>query len=267
MAGPVMLKKAKMRIVTYNLHYGGHTRPGNHWQRIINELAPDLVLAQESFHPADYFSVDEYRRFERSVVWQSLPTRWGSAILALQLDVKKVSVPTEFEGWVAGGRIAKMSVGGVSRPAMVFSIHAPSPGPYERKVHYILDFIQDKIDCSDIIIGGDFNITTAVRHHAEGLNNTEAELAILDRLRKDFGLINSWQAIHPNRSLPQTLRWTGNKNAPYHCDGIFVPLSWVRYLESCEVADDGWSEMSDHNPIVTTFNAQQRVGEVKPHTQ
>jgi exonuclease III len=252
-----------MKIVSYNLHYGGHTRQDNHWERIL-KFNPDFVLAQESFNPEKYLPKGDFNSIARSVIWHPTGSEWGSAILSTRHELDPFQIPKEFEGWVVGGKIADFSIGGSPRPLNVFSVHTPSPGPYEKKVHDILDYIQEitrDSDC-DLIIGGDFNITTAVRHPTEGLENeglknTKVELAIIDRLRKKFGLINSWQAVHPNRSLPQTLRWTGNKNEPYHCDGIFIPHSWLRHLESCEVvATDGWSEMSDHNPIVATFNVQ-----------
>lgn len=254
-----------MRVVTYNLHYGGHTKQGNQWERVLKEFDPDIVLAQESFHPEGYLSDDSHIDMERSAVWQPLPCKWGSAILAPKHEISKIDIPTELEGWVVGGNIASFPVGGICKPLTVFSVHAPTTGPddkkvsYERKVNEILDFIPKGTDSSDILIGGDFNVTTAIRHSsevAEGLKNTKAEKAIIDRLRKDFGLVNSWQAIHPNQCLPQTLRWSGNKDTPYHCDGIFVPVSWLRYLESCDVATEGWVEMSDHNPIVATFTSQ-----------
>ena len=243
-----------MKIVTYNLHYGGHTRQDNHWERIL-KLNPDVVLAQESFNPANYFPNGNFNSIARSVVWYPTGSKWGSSILSTRHELKKIQVPKEFEGWVVGGRITDFSIGGVTKPLYVFSVHTPSPGPYETKTYDILDYIQGIIADDDTIVGGDFNVTTAVRHPTEELKNTKMELTIIDRLRK-FGLINSWQAAHPNRNLPQTLRWTGNKKEPYHCDGLFVPHSWLRYLESCEVATEGWSEMSDHNPIVATFNVQ-----------
>jgi exonuclease III len=255
-----------MRIVTYNLHYGGHTKSNNQWQRVLNEFDPDIVLAQESFNPADYFFDDHLVDMERSSVWQPLPCKWGSAILSPKYKISKIDIPNRYKdlkGWVVGGKIADFSVGGVCRTLFVFSIHAPTQGtdekkiPYEKKVNEILDFIQSVTDSSDILIGGDFNITTAIRHpieEAEGLKNTKTELAIIDRLRKEFGVINSWQVIHPNECLPQTLRWSGDKKKPYHCDGIFVPISWLRHLESCEVLSDDWHEMSDHNPVVATFS-------------
>lgn len=37
------------------------------------------------------------------------------------------------------------------------------------------------------------------------------------QLREEFGLINAWQALHEGEDLPQTLRWTSNKSAPFHC--------------------------------------------------
>jgi endonuclease/exonuclease/phosphatase family metal-dependent hydrolase len=159
------------------------------------------------------------------------------------------------KGWIAGGRIDEPVMGGgCGRPLAVFSVHAPTPGPYDKNVNKILDYlIEVSVGC-DLVVGGDFNVTTAVRHQREALENTPAERRIIERMRTEFGLINAWQVLHPNQDLPQTLRWTGNRAAPYHCDGLFIPLAWVRHLEFCEViVGDEWSILSDHNPIVASF--------------
>lgn len=240
-----------MKIVTYNLRNGGKKGSGNHWEKIIDALSPDLVLAQETFNPRDYFSADEFPRIAQPPLWNRV-SKWGSAILATQHVATSITVP-DFEGWVTGGKFTDFSIGGQPRPLSVFSIHTPS-GQYEDNVNAILDRIWTIAEGTEILIGGDFNITTAIRHTTEECNNTAKELAILERLRMQFGLINAWQAIHPNTNLEQTLRWTGNKVYPYHCDGIFIPHSWLRHLESCEVVADGWEVMSDHNPIIATFH-------------
>jgi len=242
-----------MKIVTYNLHCGGKRGAGNHWEKLLNELAPDLVLAQETLDPAEYFPADAFSQRAQAAVWSPVPAKWGSAVLATGYNLTETAIPG-FEGWVAGARMPHFSMGNEpSRPLSIFSLHTPSPGPYEQKVHEILDRIRDVAGGGDILIAGDFNITTAVRHPSEALCNTAAELGILKRLRTEFGLVNAWQAAHPNQSLPQTLRWSGNRDNPYHCDAIFIPLSWVRYLEKCEILAGGWASMSDHNPIMATF--------------
>lgn len=59
---------------------------------------------------------------------------------------------------------------------------------------------------------------------------------------------------NPNQDLPQTLRWSNNKTTPYHCDGIFAPISWYPYLDSAEViAEEGWDSLSDHNLVTALF--------------
>jgi endonuclease/exonuclease/phosphatase family metal-dependent hydrolase len=51
------------------------------------------------------------------------------------------------------------------------------------------------------------------------------------------------------------LRWSGNPSAPYHCDGIFVPRSWLPRLKTCRVVrGTRWTRLSDHNPVVADFD-------------
>ena len=51
--------------------------------------------------------------------------------------------------------------------------------------------------------------------------------AILDRFRAMAAradlLVACWQCANPGKPLAQTLRWSGNRAAPHHCDGIFIP--------------------------------------------
>jgi hypothetical protein len=83
---------------------------------------------------------------------------------------------------------------------------------------------------------------------------TRGERGILDRLVQEFGLVSCWQAAHPNRPLAQTLRWSADRHPPYHCDGIFVPRSWLDRLVSCRVIRGSrWNALSDHNPVVAEF--------------
>ena len=244
-----------MKIVSYNLQFGGRRDADNHWEKMLDSFEPDIVLAQESYSPSDYFPDGYFSKLEKSVVWQKASqNKWGSAIYAPQHEVSKISIPEEFMGWVVGCKINDFSIGNIERTLLVFSVHAPTPGPYDKRVNDILDFIYKISGDSEVLIAGDFNIDTAFRHPSEEIENTPKEKAILERLRRKFGLVNAWQAIHPNTNLTQTLRWSKNKEAPYHCDGIFVPLKWLRYLESCEIVSEGWTETSDHNPVVAEFD-------------
>lgn len=245
-----------MKVLSYNLHFGGKTELGNQWQKLIAEFDPDIVFAQESFHPNQYFSPDKFSDF-KGCIWSSVPERkWGSAILTPRHQLEIVDLG-EFGGWVTGGRISNLTIGGVTQSAMVFSIHAPSPGPYEPAVTKILDAIARRWDKAPLIIGGDFNLTTAIRHSNEPVPpspNTVGERKILDRLRREFGLLNAWQVLHPNENLPQTLRWNRDPLPAYHCDAVFLSHSHLPHLVHAGIESSGeWGILSDHNPVAATL--------------
>ena len=246
-----------MKIVSFNMHFGGKTGPNNSWQRLIAEVAPDIVFAQESFHPEEYLSAEALAQFTEPV-WKSVPGRkWGSAILSKNHQLEPVTLQG-FEGWVVGAEIPDLVVGGIEQRALVFSIHAPSPGPYEPVVKAILDAIAKRWSKTPMIIAGDFNVTTAFRHSAEKVpppKNTAGERKFLNRMRREFGMMNAWQVLHPNEDLPQTLRWSKDPVPPYHCDAVFLSHAHLAHLSEATIENSGvWSEMSDHNPIIVTLD-------------
>jgi len=165
--------------------------------------------------------------------------------------VKPIVVPG-YSGWVVGAEIS----GGVwqADPLLAFSIHAPVfRGSYSKPVNMILDEIKKVAEGREVVIGGDFNLS--VSHWAGSEHpSRKQDLAIQARLSDEFGLLNCWQAANPDQPLCQTLRWTGNRTIPYHCDGLFVPRAWKDRLESCLVlSGDEWNRLSDHNPVVASF--------------
>lgn len=245
----------KMKIINYNLHNGGKAKQ---WDE-INKEVPDLVLVQESFDPTLHFT--DNSAIQKRVVWSQLPAKWGSAVVAPEFDIEPIRV-SGYEHWVAGARIPNFQVGDIENEIFAFSVHAPSPGPYEKEVSAIIGAITSIAKGADVIIGGDFNVTTAIRHPNErqknpSLKNSKMELQLITRLRQELGLVNAWQVINPNQDLPQTLRWSRDPEIPYHCDAIFIPCSWVPFLESCHILNSPtWSPLSDHYPIVATILAQ-----------
>lgn len=244
-----------MKLVTYNLRYGGVRGEANHWRQLLRDFQPDIVFAQESLAPGEYFAPEQRDQF-RSCLYRPVPHgKWGCAPLSPTMDIEAVGVDG-FDGWVVGGKIANFPVSGAPGPAMAFSLHAPSPGPYEPSVDNILDAIAKVWDGTPLIIAGDFNITTAVRHASEEIGpNTPGERRILTRMRKEFGLVNVWQLLNPNENLPQTLRWARDPVPPYHCDGIFIDQRLIRSLSDVRVEGAGpWATLSDHNPIIASFD-------------
>jgi endonuclease/exonuclease/phosphatase family metal-dependent hydrolase len=237
-----------VNIATYNLQLGGKASQRVHWHQIFEVANPDIFLVQETCHPSQYAAdIDRDR-----VCWAKVRNNsWGSAIFVRSGTINPISIP-EFEGCIVGVEVDGFAWRATQgRKLRVFSLHAPAP--YKSSVNRILDSIARLPNDGDLIIGGDFNLTVGVRHPSE--RRQDGNLWLLERLRSEFGLMSCWQAANPNRDLPQTLRWIRDKATPYHCDGIFVPAAWYRYLDKCEVlASPAWEALSDHNPVVATFS-------------
>ncbi|MEJ8821553.1 endonuclease/exonuclease/phosphatase family protein [Variovorax humicola] len=244
-----------MKIVSYNLRNRGNTRADNHWVQLLRQFEPDIVCAQESLHPGQYFPEDEFSTF-KSCVHALVPQhrKWGSAIFSRKHVLEPVELP-ELNGWVVAAKAHGVIVGGRTQAVFVVSIHAPSPGPYLPVVSAVLDQVARVWDGTPLVICGDFNVTTALRHPSEApMTNSLGERQLLTRLRREFGVVNAWQTMSPNENLPQTLRWTRNPATAYHCDGIFISHHFLPHLVSASIESAGeWATMSDHNPIVVSL--------------
>jgi len=242
-----------MRVATYNILKGGSQRV--HWKKLIQDHFVDLLLLQETFPHGEHLPLDRFPNAEIQSVWKCAENyRWGSAIHSTSGVVRCIDV-NGFTGWVVGAEISgAVWQEGLCDSILVFSIHVPSRNEtYAKQVDKLLDEIARVALGRQIVIGGDFNI--AVSHWPGSERKvSKKELAIQARLAEEFGLINCWQEANPDRPLAQTLRWTGNRAIPYHCDGLFVPKAWKTRLQSCHVLDgDEWTRLSDHNPVVATF--------------
>jgi endonuclease/exonuclease/phosphatase family metal-dependent hydrolase len=247
-----------MNVATYNILKGGSQRV--HWVRLIEEYAVDLLLLQESYSHDEHLPPLMYPDAGKRSVWERAERNgWGSAVYSRTGSVKRVPVPN-FSGWVVGAEISGASSRiGFADPLLAFSVHAPSKGEaYWKQVNKLLDEIKKLAIDREVVIGGDFNLAVS---HCPGTERPtcKQDLAIQARLTEEFGLLNCWQAANPNKSPCQTLRWTGDRTIPYHCDGIFVPKSWRPRLQSCVVlAGDEWNRLSDHNPVVACFSSRLR---------
>ena len=239
-----------MNIACYNLRFGGNANNRVHWQRMFETAEPDIFLAQETCDPAGYLTPEQLKEFRSRVHWSPVANvRWGSAMFVRSGRIKPIVIPG-YEGYITGVEVRGFGWHVPARRALrVFSVHVPAP--YVRPMNEILDAIRALPDSDrcEHIIGGDFNLTTGVRHPSE--KRQSHNIFLLERLRKEFNLMNAWQVANPNRNLPQTLRWARDKSEPYHCDAIFVPAAWYRHLDSCEIlSSPSWDALSDHNPVV-----------------
>lgn len=240
-----------MIIATYNLRAGGRDR--GHWSTMIDQYRVDLLLVQESCSPHLHFPPSLYPDIENQIVWEIVPgNRWGSGLYARQASVRSIKSPVS-PGWVTGAEISAAFLPNGS--AAVFSLHAPTSRlNYAAEVHRVLDGLAQLRLGSEIVIGGDFNLTVGRRHSSEESPTAKCDLQIQERLREEFGVVNCWQYCHSEVPLGQTLRWARNPTFPYHCDGLFIPFRWLQRLQSCEIlSGEEWANRSDHNPVIASF--------------
>ncbi|MBX6366088.1 MAG: hypothetical protein IRZ00_19745 [Gemmatimonadetes bacterium] len=120
----------------------------------------------------------------------------------------------------------------------------------------ILDRLAPFGDGADLVVGGDRNVVVGVRGPDEPVRMSRGERELRARLADELGLISCWQTANPGRPLAQTLRWSANRAAPYHCDGIFIPAAWAPALVACHViSGPAWDALSDHNPVLAILDA------------
>lgn len=223
----------------------------NGWQRLLRQASVDVLCAQESRAPIEYFDGEA---LAGSAVFNPAHDRdWGSAIWSRHHALEEISLDA-FRGHVVAARANDVKLGGRSWNVDFVSVHIPEPAPYVRQVAHLIDLLVQRPRDALLFLAGDFNITTALRHVTEVLETPADELAVLTRLRRELGVVNAWQLLHPNQPLPQTLRWTKSPTTPYHCDAIYVDCRALQYLETVEILQDkDWSRLTDHSPIVVNL--------------
>ena len=234
-----------MRIVTWNLRHGAG---GTIWPHLQAELQADIVLLQEATAAPD----------RDGAIWEKVPDgRWGSAVVTALGAMRPILVQG-YEGWVVGAE-ADSEFGSLA----VFSVHVPTSTPtcprrpYTDEVGTILSLIREAVRPGvHLVVGGDFNFTLGERHASEAMKTTSADHRALAAIA-NAGLVSCWTATHPDRPLPQTLRWSSDrapgKTTPYHCDGILVPRAWSGWVQ-CEIHTAELYMVSDHNPVSATLN-------------
>ena len=239
-----------MRLVTFNMRGGGSRA---HWETLLGETTPAIAFVQETrdprLLPSDLLAVHDLT----NACWsQAGHGKWGSALWLREgaCETMALSGPT---WWAAGGTVRAMG-----EEIFACSVHlAPAAaGAYVRSANTFLDGLRSVAGSGPVVLGGDWNLSVGARQPDEELRNSRGERELLQRMREEFGLVSAWSACYPTLPLPQTLRRSTNPVRPYHCDGVFVPVSWGDRLRSVEVpAGPAWTALSDHNPVVVEVDA------------
>jgi hypothetical protein len=89
-----------MRIITYNLRFGGSGKA--HWSKVFNDFDPDVFLVQESFEPIQHLPPLIHGDRHRDACWKSVSgLKWGSAVCVRNKVARPLKLP-DFHGHVVG---------------------------------------------------------------------------------------------------------------------------------------------------------------------
>ncbi len=71
-----------MKIATYTLLFGGRSGNRVHWQKVLDNVNPDILLLQETLSPAEYLPEDVDQKCRHQIHWVAVDQRpWGSALV------------------------------------------------------------------------------------------------------------------------------------------------------------------------------------------
>jgi exonuclease III len=230
-----------MKLVTWNGEFGKATRA---WPSLVQRLGVDVALLQEVFKPSSSF------RF----LWEPVPGyRWGTAVVARRGRLNAIHL-AGYEGWVVGGKL----LGAATVPLFVFSVHAPSSSKSARRASYVNEVVSivrrirnhNQVPThAQLIIGGDFNFTSlGERLPSDAIATSAAERRALSAIA-EMGLVPVWQACHPAKPLPQTIRWSRNRTKPYHCDGFLARPTLAADALCGVIVSPTIEKSSDHNAV------------------
>lgn len=218
-----------------------------HWAQMLQVSNVDLAFVQETRAPST-FPPDLVETHDLTVgCWHAAPHgKWGSALWLRRPGIGTLDLGGP-SWWAAGGVV---NVSGEEFFACSVHLGVARPGSYVASANAFLDRLAELRLRLPMIVSGDWNLTPGRRQPHEALNNSKAELALIDRMRDEFGLVSAWSHHKPDDELPQTLRWVKEPKAPYHCDAIMLSSYWHdRVADATVHVGSPWKGLSDHNPV------------------
>jgi Endonuclease/Exonuclease/phosphatase family. len=244
----------------------------NHWQRTLEQraigwesvqsgLGVDVALLQETEPPP---GCDRDRVLYREIA-DYRP--WGSAVVSTAANVaieelSAVKIPgsrrrfrltNTFPGSVV---VARLTIDGV-QPITAVSLYVVNDGyAHTTMLRVIADLLPlfDSGDGARVIVGGDFNMSTA----DSGRNGARAA-GVLEAFRS-LGLAEVGAMDLPRRPAPLDKCACGQGQACRHfntwkgaqLDYLFVTPSLSGQVRSLEVGEE--SDLSDHRPVIASFD-------------
>jgi endonuclease/exonuclease/phosphatase family metal-dependent hydrolase len=259
---PVNRTDSVMRVLSYNIRYGGTGRE-EAIASVIRSAGPDLVVLQEATNPT---VVGRIAGMCGMTEWKA---RDGFSIGYMS------RVPTRDSAWhhPRGSRHAFLEIV-LASEARIFGLHLSawfskwSERRRAREIGLLLDGIQDH-QHGPHIIAGDFNALAPgeILHVAKmpAWIRGMVWLSGRDIARDTIGVmiekgyVDAWRSLHPGEPGYTFPTWDPHVRLDY----IFVPPRDLCRVSSCEIVDGGTEarNASDHLPLVADVDFAVQSGE------
>ncbi len=262
----------KVSIGTWNMDHWKRTvqQRMDAWEYLGSKAGADIMLLQESGVPA---GISRSRYVHRELAG-SRP--WGSAVVACSdaadLELKEIDAvrtrygSTRFSmlGSTPGAVIvARADVPGIG-PITCISVYGVINVYAQTTMYRIVADLIPLFDSSDgerVVLGGDFNVTDAIRRDSVELPRYRAILNAVESL----GLVNLARVAHerpdPIPDCPcgekhcyhlHTYNWGGNQGT--QLDWLYATPDLAKHCTGIRLDHEVFGKLSDHAPIVADFN-------------
>ena len=265
--GPPQVER-RLSIGTWNMDHWKRTlqQREDAWRYLQSPNQVGIMLLQESVAPA---GIPRSRYVHREIAG-SRP--WGSSVVAFADDMEteeidavrtcfgatRYSMLGSLPGSVIVARVHVPEIG----PITCVSVYGTIDGVYAQTTMFrvIADLIPlfDSVDGRRVVLGGDFNITTATPPNTPELSRYRAILSAIESL----GLVNLAESAkcRPD-SMPgcpcraddcRHIRTFGD-NPGTQLDWLFATKELARRCTQLRVDHDIMGTLSDHAPLIAEF--------------
>lgn len=216
-----------MIVIAWNMGRRNHQAA---WRYLLDDLAPDVALLQETAQPTEAFQSGQVLH-ARAYAEHS----WGSAVYVKGGSARELPFPSEHRGWLMAAEVELP--GAVSLVAV--SVHARLLNRYVRpNLDRAFEALEPMLAGRSFVVGGDLNLS---RNYDEAYG-TSHHTEFLDGL-PTRGFVDCMRKFHREE---QRTFW-GRTTRNYQNDHIFVSHDLGSRIAGCDVADR--AGLSDHSPL------------------
>ena len=239
-----------MRIITWNCNMAFRKKAVH-----LLKYQPDILIIPECEHP-DKCSFSSDSPKPRDVLWHGGNKNKGLGIFSYgDFRLKMLDVYTEHLR-----TIVPICVKQGRKQFILFAIWAYNPddpdGQYVEQIWKALEYYKSILSRNKVILAGDFNSNTIWDKPQRKGNHSHA----VDLLQSK-GISSTYHTFHnqlQGQEIHATLYMYRHRNKAYHIDYCFASSYFSKRIASVEIGDyEGWSGLSDHMPLIVTFNDEE----------